>query len=118
VLDTYADFTQRVSSALTLKENDVVTLNMPPAVIQPPLFDKLVVIANVNQEGASSIQDSAFDVFPQTANYGPGRHTLQITKTYSQPPGPGHTKPLIVHVPAYELTYDVSYQGLPVIRVQ
>lgn len=118
VLDTYADFTQRVSSALTLKENDVVTLNMPPAVIQPPLFDKLVVIANVNQEGASSIQDSAFDVFPQTANYGPGRHTLQITKTYSQPPGPGHTKPLIVHVPAYELTYDVSYQGVPVIRVQ
>lgn len=117
-LDTYADFTERVSPTLTLKENDVVALNMPPAVIQPPLFNKLVVIANINQDGVSNIQDSAFDIFEQTADYGPGRHTLQITKTYSQPPGLGHTKPLIVYVPAYELTYDVSYQGVPVIRVQ
>lgn len=114
-LDTFANFAERVSTTLTLKENDTVSLNIEPAVLSAPLLDQLVVIANINQQTPDNTQDSAFEVHSKDMSYAPGKHTLQITKTYTEPPNSVHDKPLFVKVPAYELTYEVAYRGEPVL---
>src|SRR5258708_1315881 len=61
VLETYANFAQNQSAVLTMKEGDVVNLNFPRAVMNAPLLDSLVVIANINQQPLGQTQDSAFD---------------------------------------------------------
>jgi hypothetical protein len=60
--------------------------------------------------------DSGFAAALRSANYSPGVHTLQITKSYVIPAGPGHIKPIIGHMPAYELTYNVQYTNSNVLR--
>lgn len=109
MLDVYANFNERQSGDLTMKEDDEVTLNIHPIVFNAPLPNSLVVIANLNQLPLGATQDSAFAAALRTANYSPGVHTLQIPKHYVIPPGPGHRKPIIATTPAYELTYNVNY---------
>jgi hypothetical protein len=109
MLDVYANFGERQSSVLTMKEDDEVTLNIPPVVFNAPLPGSLVLIANINQEPLGSTQDSAFAAALSSANYSPGVHTLQIPKHYVVPIGPGNRKPYIATTPAYELTYKVNY---------
>jgi len=114
LLETYANFEMRQSNVLTMREGDEVSLKLPALNVRAG--DSLVIIANVKQQPTSTPEDSAFAVWARTANYSPGVHTLQITKVYIEPPGPGHTKPLQLRVPAYELTYEVRYA--PIIRIQ
>jgi len=106
LLETYANFAVRQSAVLTMHEGDEV--NLGPIVLKPASYESLVVLANIRQEPTGQPEDSAFVTSSRAANYSPGTHTLQITKVYVQPPGPGHTKPLQVRVPAYELTYTVA----------
>jgi hypothetical protein len=114
LLETYANFEMRQSDVLTMREGDEVSLNLPALNVRA--WDSLVVIANIKQQPISTPEDSAFAVWARTANYSPGVHTLQITKVYVEPPGPGHTKPLQVRVPAYELTYNVRYSDRSFVR--
>ena len=116
VLETYANYTPNQSAVLTMREGDEVNLSMAPSVVRSPLLDSLVLIANINQQTTSGLQDSAFAVSFRSANFSPGAHTLQIPKHYFEPPGPGHTKPLQLSVPAYELTYNVRYSAPSVLR--
>jgi hypothetical protein len=107
LFETYANFQLRQSAVLTMREGDEVSLNLPALNVRA--FDSLVIIANIKQQPNSTPEDSAFAVWARAANFSPGVHTLQITKVYIEPPGPGHTKPLQIRVPAYELTYSVRY---------
>lgn len=116
MLDVYANFNERQSTVLTMKEDDDVAVNIPTIVFSAPLPNSLVLIANVNQQPLGSTQDSAFAAALRTASYSPGVHTLQIPKHYVIPPGPGHRKPIIATVPAYELTYNVNYVSPSVIQ--
>jgi len=119
MLETYANFSRQQSSTLTMHENDQVNLNLN-AVVLKALFDPLVVIANIDQQDSGYTQDSAFAAWPKSNNFSPGAHTLTIMKKYTLPPGshPGQTKPEIVTVPAYELSYNVKYQGGPLVLHQ
>jgi hypothetical protein len=92
-----------------MHEGDDVALNLAPIILKPPLFDKFIMIANIEQEPNGQPKDSAFEVSPSSANYSPGIHTLQITKTYVIQPNQVHSKPTFVQVPAYELTYSLNY---------
>jgi hypothetical protein len=58
---------------------------------------------------------SAFNAWPRSMNFSPGTHTLQITKVYVEPRGPGRPKPMFVRVPAYELTYNVRYTDTGIV---
>jgi hypothetical protein len=112
MLDVYANFSERQSSVLTLSENDEVTLNIPTIVLNSPLLNSLVVIANIDQQPLGSTQDSAFAVALRSANYSPGVRTLTIPKHYVVPIGPTNRKPYIATTPAYELTYKVTYSAI------
>jgi len=116
VLETYANYTHNQSPVLTMREGDELNLNMAPSVVRSPLLDSLVLIANINQQATTGLQDSAFDAWLRSANFSPGVHTLQITKSYWVPPGPQNRKPYEVKVPAYELTYNVRYASPNVLR--
>jgi hypothetical protein len=86
-------------------------------VMVPPLLDSLVVIANISQQPNGQPLDSGFAAaLRSAANYSSGVHTIQITKSYVIPAGPGHIKPIIAHMPAYELTYNVQYSTSSVLR--
>jgi len=114
LLETYANFATRQSAVLTMREDDEV--NLDSMVLKASALESLVVIANIRQQPTSQPEDSAFVATGRAANYSPGTHTLQITKVFIEPPGPGHSKPLQVRVPAYELTYTVAYASGPVLR--
>ncbi|MFS8086864.1 MAG: hypothetical protein ACMG6H_14620, partial [Acidobacteriota bacterium] len=113
-LDVYANFNERQSSVLTMKEDDDVALNIPTIVFNNPLPNSLVIIANVDQEPLGSTQDSAFAAALKSANYSPGTHTIQVPKHYVMRV-PGSLKPIITTTPAYELTYNVNYVS-PTLR--
>ncbi len=115
LLETYANFVLNQSAPLIMREDDEVALTLPPAVVKSP-GDLLVIIANIRQQLITTAEDSAFVASTRSANFSPGVHTLQITKIFIEPPGPGHTKPLQLRVPAYELTYEVHHT--PTIRIQ
>lgn len=117
LLETYANFVLNQSAPLTMREDDEVALTLPPAVVKSP-GDLLVIIANIQQQPTSTPEDSAFVAQTRSANFSPGVHTLQITKTVIEPPGPGHTQPRRFRVPAYELTYEVRYTPTPTIRIR
>jgi hypothetical protein len=116
MLETYANFAHNQSSVLTMKEGDVVNLNIPKVIMTPPLLDSLVVIANIAQQPNGQPLDSGFAAALRSANYSSGVHTVQVTKSYVIPAGPGHIKPIIAHMPAYELTYNVQYTNSNVLR--
>ncbi len=118
VLETYVDFAHQVTPTLSMHENDVVNLSLPPTTLKGPLLDPLVIISNINQQSASYVQDSSFAAWSRSTNFSPGLHTLTITKRYTLPPGthPGQTKPEIITVPAYELSYTVKYQAPPILH--
>jgi hypothetical protein len=105
-LETYANFATRQSAVLTMREDDEVNLNS--LVLNTARFNQLVIIANIRHQPTGQPEDSAFAAFAATANFSPGTHTLQISKVFTEPPGPTHSKPLQIRVPAYELTYTVS----------
>jgi hypothetical protein len=109
VLETYANHSARQSPVLTMSEDQEVSLNFPPFSLPASGMETLVVIANINQQPLAQPQDSAFNAWPRSMNFSPGMHTLQITKVYVMPVGPGRPKPSFVRVPAYELTYNVRY---------
>ena len=116
LLEAYANFATHQSAVLTMHEDDEV--NLDRMVLKATGLESLVVIANIRQEPTGQPEDSAFVASSRTANYSPGTHTLQITKVFIEPPGPGHNKPLQVRVPAYELTYTVVYASGPALRSQ
>jgi hypothetical protein len=116
MLETYANFVLHQSAVVTMREDDEVALTLPPSVVKASGLDSLVIIANILQQPIGTPEDSAFNVSARTANFSPGAHTLQITKVYVEPPGPGHTKPLQIRVPAYELTYNVKYTNTGLVR--
>ena len=111
LLETYANFEMRQSNVLTMREGDEVNLSLPPLNVRAG--NMLVIIANIKQQPTSTPEDSAFAVWARTANFSPGTHTLQISKVFTEPPGPTHSKPLQIRVPAYELTYTVAVQTGP-----
>jgi len=115
VLETYANYTARQSSVLTMREDDEVNLSFPPFVLKAPGMETLVIIANINQQPLAQPQDSAFNAWPRSVNFSPGMHTLRITKVYVEPKGPGRPKPMFMRVPAYELTYNVRYTDTGVL---
>ena len=108
MLEAYANHSARQSPVLTMTEEQEVDLGFPPFVL-PAGMETLVIIANINQMPNAQPQDSAFNAWPRTMNYSPGMHTLQITKVYVMPAGPGRPKPTFIRVPGYELTYNVRY---------
>jgi len=116
ILDTYVNFVRHQSPTLTMSEDDEVTLNMPPSIVKTSGSALLVIITNILQQPTSQPEDSTFAASSRTANFSPGTHTLQITKVYVEPPGPGHPKPLQIRVPAYELTYSVRVTNPPTFR--
>ncbi len=116
MLDVYANFNERQSRVLTMREGDEVPLNIRPIIFSAPLPNSLVLIANLNQQPLGSTQDSAFAAALRTANYSPGLHTLQIPKHYVIPPGPLNRKPIIATVAAYELTYNVNYASPTLVQ--
>jgi hypothetical protein len=115
-LDAYANFTSRQSPVMTMHEDEELNLSMPPFVLKAAGLETLVVLANINQQPLGQPQDSAFDAWPKSSGFPPGTHTLQITKVYVEPPGQGHTKPLFIRVPAYELTYTLRYSDPGLVR--
>ena len=108
LLETYANFATRQSAVLTMREDDEV--NLGPLVLNTSRFGQLVIIANIRHQPTGQPEDSAFAAFPATANFSPGTHKLQITKVFTEPPGPTHNKPVQIRVPAYELTYTVAVE--------
>jgi hypothetical protein len=111
VLETYANYTYSQSAVLTMQEGDELNLNIAPAVVRSPLLDSLVLIANINQQTTTGLQDSAFAASFRSANFSPGVHTLQIPKRFIIPPSRQNPKPQQINVPAYELTYNVRYSS-------
>jgi hypothetical protein len=103
VLDVYANYQERQTQALTMHEGDDVALTIPTQLFNVPLPNVLVLIANIQQQ-VSYTKDTGWTSALRTVNFSPGVHTLQVTKRYVIPPGPGNTKPFTAHVPAYELT--------------
>jgi len=117
MLEVHANHQSRQSATLTMNEGQEVNLAFPAFSVPTAGYDKLVVLANINQQPNAQPQDSAFDAWPKTANFGPGTHTLTITKVYSVPPMPPLRKPSYIRVPAYELTYSVRYTAPPILTV-
>jgi hypothetical protein len=113
-LDAYANFTERQSHNLTFREGDEVSLNLTPIIISAPLPNILVVIASINQPAGSG-DDTSFWSAPNSANFSPGEHTLQIPKHYVIP-GRAGIKPTFGAVPGYELTYRVASSNPQTIR--
>jgi hypothetical protein len=117
-LETYANYSVRQSAVLTMSEDDEVNLGFPPFILKAAGLETLVIIANVNQKPLDQPQDSAFNAWPRSMNFSPGTHTLQITKVYVEPRGPGRPRPMFIRVPAYELTYNVRYTDIGVVSPQ
>ncbi len=105
-LEAYANYDERQSQNRMFREGDVTNLSLAPVLIKAPLPNMLVIIASINQPGGTA-DDTSFTSALKTANFSPGEHTIQIPKEFIIPPGHGITKPTIVHVPGYELTYKV-----------
>jgi hypothetical protein len=118
MLETYANFVTRQSDVLTMKEGDETALKFEPSIVEMSGRELLVVIANIRSMPTGQPEDSAFAAAARAANFSPGTHTLQINKVYTEPPGPGHTKPLQIRVPAYELTYTVHYSNSGLLRAR
>ena len=116
-LDLYANFAGRQSQSITMREGDDVALNIPSIVMQPPIRDLLVIIANADQ-GTTEGEDGAFATSMRSANYSPGEHKLQIPKHFIIPPGRTNPKPIIATTPAYELTYKVTFADRPTVLAQ
>jgi hypothetical protein len=111
-VEAYANFATRQSAVLTMREDDEVNLN--PFILNASRLSQLIVIASIQHQPTGQPEDSAFAAFAASANFSPGTHTLQITKVFTEPPGPTHSKPLQIRVLAYELTYTVVVEpGAP-----
>jgi hypothetical protein len=113
-LNAFANYDQR-QKLLTMREGDEVALDLAPVVLNAGLYDKLVVIGNVEQP-PNNDRDTAFRTSLRTQNYQPGTYTVQIPKYYIRPADSITRKPTFVRVDAYELTYTVRYIDPAVIR--
>jgi hypothetical protein len=82
--------------------------DLPAVTLPASTYDKLVVIANVEQP-PNNPRDSAFEVGARAQYYAPGPHQLVIPKWYWMPPDAFSRKPQLVSVPAYQLDYTVRY---------
>lgn len=100
--------TAKQQKALKMREGDDVALNLPVIRLAPATFDQLVIIGNVEQP-PNNPKDSAFFTATKAQNFQPGTRVLRIPKWYSQPPGKGSNKPILLSVAAYELSYTVRY---------
>jgi hypothetical protein len=114
VLEASVNFDYRVAGPLTMREGDLVNLNMAPVVLIPPLI-QLVIIASITQEPVIQLAnaDRAFDDLARgerfgPASYSPGLHVLTINK---------HPAALLSRgVPGYELSYRVTLLNNKVTR--
>jgi hypothetical protein len=107
-LQSFANFHVVESSPVAMRENDLITLTLPAMVLNGEPTTALVVIGNV-RDSLLRTAATAFDFSTQSANYSPGTHTLKILADYWMPPTPPLRKPIKISVPAYELSYHVSY---------
>jgi hypothetical protein len=80
---------------------------------RPTSSTSLVVIANTIQNGGNSgTKDSAWRAFSSSSNFGSGIQTVAVRKTYWEPPQPPFTtKPTIITIPGYEITFEVVVPG-------
>lgn len=106
-LNAFANYEQR-QKILTMREGEVVDLNLPAVMLNAGLYDKLVIIGNVEQP-PNNPKDSSFLTSNRAIKYGPGTHVLKIPKFYTRPPDRFNPRPTFVRVDAYELMYTVRY---------
>ena len=106
-LNAFANYEQR-QKLLSMREGDDVALNLPAVTLASGLYDKLVVIGNIEQP-PNNPKDSSFKTSLRTQNYEPGTYVLRIPKYYVRPADAINRKPTFVRVDAYELTYTVRY---------
>lgn len=114
LLNAFANYEQR-QKALSMREGDDVALDLPPVVLNAGLFDKLVVIGNIEQP-PNNPKDTGFRTSLSTSSFGPGSHVLQIPKFFTRPPDRFNRKPQIIPVNAYELSYTVRFIEPVILR--
>jgi hypothetical protein len=108
MVDAFANYVERQSPYLTMREGDDVALNIPPVIFNAPLLKSLVIVVNLNQQNGSL--GSTFAASALSDGSTGGQHVLQIPKSFTLP-GRGGSKPLTVNVPGYELSYKITYVG-------
>lgn len=113
-LNAFANYEQR-QKTLSMREGDDVALNLPPVVLNAGLFDKLVVIGNIEQP-PNNPKDTRFRTSLRTSSFGPGSHVLQIPKFFIKPPDRFNRKPQLIPVNAYELSYTVRFIEPVILR--
>ncbi len=104
-LDLYVNHTLRTVQLQGVREGDERDLVVEPVGLGRDAL--LVLICNVGQL-SSSQKDTGFKVFTEETNFGYGTQKIIVTKTYwDQPqrlPDGSLTKPIEIHVNAYEIT--------------
>lgn len=113
-LNAFANYEQRQKS-LSMREGDDVALNLPPVTLSAGLFDKLVVIGNIEQP-PNNPKDTGFRTSLKTQNFEPGTFTVIIPKFYTRPPDQFNPHPTIVRVDAYELSYTVKFNQAVIVQ--
>lgn len=113
-LNAFANYDQR-QKLLAMREGDDVSLNLQPVVLTAGLYDKLVVLGNIEQPPFNP-KDSAFAASLRTQNFQPGTYVLQIPKYYVRPPDRLNPKPTFIKVNAYELTYTVTFSEPSILQ--
>jgi len=106
----YANFAHAQLQLPPITEGQTLSLAALPALSfqKPDQSGSLILIANISHY-LGNPEDSTFAVFQGSGNFGAGRRTLTVSKTYSYiPQYPAHSKPIRVKAPAYEITVDVS----------
>jgi hypothetical protein len=113
-LNAFANYEQR-QKTLSMREGDDAALNMPPVTLSAGLFDKLVVIGNIEQP-PNNPRDTGFRTSLRTQNFEPGTFVITIPKFYTKPPDQSNPKPQIIRVDAYELTYTVKFTEAVILQ--
>lgn len=114
----YANQTLRATSLTQIKEFEERALNVPNVVFSRPADNgNVVLIGNIEQ--STNMTDSRYQVFNKSNNFGNGTQKMAIQKIYwSKPrrlPNGQMTKPIKMHVDAYELTVQINAPS-PVVK--
>lgn len=89
------------------EEQEAPITNSSIRLHRPGQNGNLILIFNVRQNDNPFTVDSDFQVYTSATNFGRGVRTIQVFKSYWQPPRPPLNKPLKVQIAAYEITYEI-----------
>jgi hypothetical protein len=103
LLETWVNFTSRELGVFSMKEGDMVNLNLPPLELDAPP-SQFQIIVNVFQLPSASVVDSTVTGYERRSNYSPGVRVLRTVKT-----DPTNEENFSEGVPAYEITYSLAY---------